>query len=373
MGRPHTRAALATLVRERFPQKPPGAYLDTAAIGLVPRDVAVAVASCYEALASGTHGATQWRPVVERATHALASEFGAPEDAISFMASAGEALNAIARAIPWRPGDEVLTLSGEFPTVTLPWSELGMGVRLIEIAPLPGDDRLGALLAALGPRTRVVTVSHVSSFTGTVVDLDILGRACARVGALLVCDGAQSAGAIPVNLSQVDFYVATGYKWLLAGFGTALVVSKPSSLGQLRPTLLGYGNQEPPPALTYGHLNLAGVYALEAAAAVRRAVGLEAIHARIARLARQVRAGALELGYRVAAAPKRSAGIISLEGLPDAGAVVARLAAAGVSVAERAGYLRISPNFYTSESEIAALLRALEEARSDAPAHTDGA
>ena len=363
MGRSRTltRAALASLVRERFPEKPPGAYLDTAAIGLVPRDVAVAVASCYEALGSGTRGATHWQPVVERATRALASEFGVADNAISFMASAGEAINAIARAIPWRPGDEVLTLTGEFPTVTLPWSELGAGVRMVEVAPLPGDDRLGALLAAIGPRTRAVTISHVSSFTGTVVDLDTLGRACARVGALLVCDGAQSAGAIPVNLSFVDFYVATGYKWLLSGFGTALVISKTSSLWQLRPTLLGYGNQAPPPALTYGHLNLAGVYALEAAAAVRRDVGLEAVAARIATLARGVRAGAMELGFSVAAAPERSAGIISLEGLADVGEAVARLAHAGVSVAERAGYLRISPNFYTADSEIDGLLRALKE------------
>lgn len=365
MGRSHTltRAALASLVRERFPEKPPGAYLDTASIGLVPRDVAVAVASCYEALGSGTRGATHWRPVVERATRVLASEFEVAEDAISFMASAGEAINAIARAIPWQAGDEVLSLSGEFPTVTLPWSELGAGVRLVEVAPLPGDDRLGALLAAIGPHTRAVTVSHVSSFTGTMVNLDTLGHACARVGALLVCDGAQSAGAVPVNLSHVDFYVATGYKWLLAGFGTALVISKPSSLQQLRPTLLGYGNREPPPALTYGHLNLAGVYALEAAAAVRRAVGLEAIAARIAQLAQRVREGVMELGFSVAAAPERSAGIISLKGLPDAGEAAARLADAGVSVAERAGYLRISPNFYTAEREIDALLRALKQMR----------
>ncbi len=363
MGRSRTlsRTALASLVRERFPNKPPGAYLDTASIGLVPRDVAVAVASCYEALGSGTAGSARWRAVVEQATRELASEFGVAENAISFMASAGEAINAIARAIPWRLGDEVLVLSGEFPTVTLPWLHLGPDVRLIEVAPMPGDDRLGALLAAIGPRTRVVAVSHVNSFTGTLVDLDALGRACARAGALLVCDGAQSAGAVPLNLSNVDFYVATGYKWLLAGFGIALVISKRASLERLRPTLLGHGNQTPPPTLAYGHLNLPGVYALAAAATVRQSAGLEAIYARIVKLARQVREETTELGFSVAAAPERSAGIISLQGIPDVRDVVARLATSDIYVAERAGYLRISPNFYTSDSEIDMLLRALKE------------
>ena len=357
---PAALVGIERVARERFPNKPPGAYLDTAAIGLVPRDVASAVASCYEALGEGTRGSPRWQPVVERASQQLASEFGVEPSAISFMASTGEAINAIARAIPWRSGDEVLVLSGEFPTVTLPWLHLDAGVRMVEVDPLPGDDRLGALLAAIGPRTRVVSVSHVNSFTGTVVDLAALGRACAQSGALLVCDGAQSAGAVPLDLSAVDFYVATGYKWLLAGFGIAVVVSKRASLDQLRPTLLGYGNQDPPPALVYGHLNLAGVYALAAASDVRRMIGLEVIHARVAQLGRSVRDGVTERGFTVAATPERSAGIISLPGIPDVSDVVARLADSGISVAERDGYLRISPYFYTSDGEIDHLLRALD-------------
>jgi selenocysteine lyase/cysteine desulfurase len=276
------------------------------------------------------------------------------------MASAGEAMNAIAHAIPWRSGDEVLVLSGEFPTVTLPWLNLGASVRVVEIEPLPGDDRLGALLAAIGPHTRVVAVSHVNSFTGTLVDLEVLGRACADAGVTLVCDGSQSAGAVPLNLRNVDFFVATGYKWLLAGFGTALVVSKRASLAQLRPTLLGHGNQAQTPALTYGHLNLTGVYALAAAAEMRRSVGLEVIHARIAKLVRRIREEITELGFSAAAAPERSGGIISLQGIPDTSAVVARLAVTGVVVAERGGYLRISPSFYTFDSEIDSLVGALK-------------
>jgi selenocysteine lyase/cysteine desulfurase len=277
------------------------------------------------------------------------------------MASAGEAINAIAHAIPWRPGDEVLYLSGEFPTVTLPWLNLGADVRLVEVEPLPGDDRLGALLAAIGPHTRVVAVSHISSFTGTLVDVNVLGLACARADATLVCDGSQSAGAVPLNLRNVDFFVATGYKWLLAGFGIALVISKRASLEQLRPTLLGHGNQTPTPILTYGHLNLAGVFALAAAAEVRNSIGLEAIHARIGQLTRRIRDRVTDLGFSAAAAPERSAGILSLQGVPDASDVVARLASAGVFVAERGGYLRISPNFYTSDDEVDQLLRALQD------------
>jgi selenocysteine lyase/cysteine desulfurase len=292
-----------------------------------------------------------------------ASEFGVAENAISFMASTGEAMNAIAHAIPWRPGDEILALTGEFPTVTLPWQRLNAGVRMVEIDPLPGDDRLGALLAAIGTHTRVVVVSHINSFTGTLVDLDTLGRACAQAGAMLVSDGAQAAGAIPLTLDHVDFYIATGYKWLLSGFGTAVVISKQASMLQLQPTLLGHGNQSPPPSLAYGHLNLAGAYALDAATTLRQSVGLEAIYARIAHLALRVYNEAATLGYRPAAALERTGGIVSLQGIHEAHDVAARLADSGVFVAERDGYLRISPNFYTSDSEIDLLLSALNDVR----------
>jgi selenocysteine lyase/cysteine desulfurase len=234
---------------------------------------------------------------------------------------------------------------------------------MVEIDPLPSDDRLGALLAAIGTHTRVVVVSHINSFTGTLVDLDALGRACAQAGAMLVSDGAQAAGAIPLTLDHVDFYIATGYKWLLSGFGTAVVISKQSSMLQLKPTLLGHGNQSPPPSLAYGHLNLAGAYALDAATALRQSIGLEAIYARIAKLARRAYNEAATMGYRPAAALERTGGIVSLQGIHEAHAVAARLADSGVFVAERDGYLRISPNFYTSDSEIDLLLSALNDVR----------
>ncbi|MBP2329243.1 selenocysteine lyase/cysteine desulfurase [Kibdelosporangium banguiense] len=348
---------------EYFPGKPSGSYLDTASIGLVPEPVARAVTECYEALGLGIRGASRWRPVVERAHESFAAEFGVGVDEVAFMASTGEAINAIAHAVPWRPDDEVLVLSDDFPTVVLPWRELGDEVRVVQVEPLAGDDRLGALLSAIGPRTRVVAVSHVSSFTGTTVDLDVLGTACAKAGALLVCDGAQAAGSIPVGLDAVDFYIATGYKWLLAGFGVAVVIGKQPSLAKLKPMLLGHGNPPPTPRLTYGHLNLPGVYALDAAASVRRTIGLEAIHSRVGQLAQRVHAETAHLGLAPVADPRRTAGIVSLSGLADVTAAVEQLATVGVTVAERGGYLRISPNFYTSDAEIDQLLIGLKGLR----------
>lgn len=353
------------LIAQSFPHRVSGSYLDTAAIGLVPESVPRAVTRCYEALSMGTRGSSTWRQVVEATTQKFADAFGVAVDDIAFMASTGAAMNAIARAVDWHDGDEVLVLADDFPTVRLPWSKLGGGTRLVCVDPLPGDDRLGALLDGLSARTRVVSVAHVCSHTGTRIDLQKLGAACAEVGALLVSDGAQSAGVRPVDLRNVDFFIATGYKWLLGGFGVAVVVARQSRLEQLEPTLLGHSNEPPSHRLQYGHVNLPGVFALHAAAEVRSQIGPEAIEARMAELVGRIHAAALELGLAPVGVPSELTGIVCLAGLPDSEEAAKWLAGEGVFVASRQGNLRLSPYFYTSDQEVDNAIKALARLAED--------
>ncbi|WP_326778924.1 aminotransferase class V-fold PLP-dependent enzyme [Streptomyces sp. NBC_01445] len=348
-------------VRTAFPEKPPGSYLDTASIGLVPMAVRTAVAECYEALGAGVRGMQHTRAGVEQTRALLAQEFGCRADDLTFASSTGEAINTVARAITWREGDEVLVLADEFPTTQLPWSRLP-GVRLVTTKPAAHDDRLGALLGAIGPRTRLVAVAHVNSVTGTLIDLSELGQACARVGALLLCDGAQSAGVLPVDTTDVDFFVTTGYKWLLAGFGIAFTITKPTVRDQLSPTLLGHANMPPSQELAVGTPNLGGIHALGAAARLRHTVGLKAITHRTRTLANRIRDEAAAIGYRIASHDTQGP-IVSL--CPPAGStpeLVEHLGRLDIVAAARGGHLRISPYFYTADSEVGELLDALAQA-----------
>ncbi|WP_406502862.1 aminotransferase class V-fold PLP-dependent enzyme [Streptomyces sp. NBC_01602] len=342
-----------------FPGLSGPAYLDTASIGLLPREVGTAVAACYDALGSGLPGLARTRSAVACTRILLAEEFGCTPADITFTSSTGEAINAVARAVPWQRGDEVLVLADEFPTTLLPWSRLP-DVRLVTAPPGPDDDRLGALVSAIGPRTRLVAVSHVNSCTGTVVDLAVLGAACARAGALLLCDGAQSAGVLPVDLSGVDFFVATGYKWMLAGFGIAFLITKESVRESLEPTLLGHANVPPSQGLAVGTPNLAGIHALGAAAELRRTIGRDAIARRSLALADRIREEAGQLGLRPVAHPGAHSTVVSLAATTvPAAQWVTRLGDSGVVVADRGGHLRISPHFYTRDSDIDALMHAL--------------
>ncbi|WP_333828790.1 aminotransferase class V-fold PLP-dependent enzyme [Pararhodobacter sp.] len=348
-----------TLLAAQFDARPEGAYLDTGSIGLVPRDVRDALVTAAQALGGGTTGAPHWQAEVAATTALLADEFGVEPAQLGFFATTSEAINATARAIPWAPGEEVLTFGDDFPAVRLPWRGLGAAVHCVDIAPGAGDERTQALIGALGPRTRVVCVAQVHAGTGTVIDLARLGAACRANGTWLVVDGAQGAGLAPADLAGVDVYVATGYKWLLAGFGISLIITGARFHAQARPGLLSYGNAPPATGLIYGHRNLYGIYAMGAAARLRQCFGRAAIRQRTAQLAGRLAEGLAAMGLEPVGAESPRAGIVSVA-VDDPEAAVALCRAAGVHVAARSGLLRLTPYFYTAESEIDHALGVLQ-------------
>ncbi|MFF4354396.1 aminotransferase class V-fold PLP-dependent enzyme [Streptomyces sp. NPDC001530] len=355
---------LRRAVDHYFPQRPEG-YFDHAAIGMVPTTVPAAVADCYQMQAGGSTDTSAWDAVVDRARRELAAEFGAEAPDVDFMAHTAEAMSSLAHAVPWQDGDEVLVAAGEYHTVQLSWENLstpGHHVRVVAVDPFSGDNRTDALIAAIGPRTRVMCVSHVNYSTGTVVDLTALGAACRTAGVLLVVDGSQAAGLLPVYLADVDFYVATSYKWLMAGFGSALVLSRPAAREQLQPPTALRGTA-PALRLTFGHVNLAGIFALGAAARVRRDIGPELIRSRVTELVGRLHAEATALGLEPVAALERSAGIVGFGAISDPAAAVTQLSDQGIRANVRGGRLRLSPSFQNTDAELDTLFRALKSLR----------
>ena len=148
---------------------------------------------------------------------------GRPEEiAVTTGASAG--LAAIAAGIEWKPGDEVLVGRGEFPAHFSTWlryEQAGkLRVRVVEPRGrfISADD----YIECIGPRTRVVSASLVRFDDGARLDAARVARACDKVGAALILDLSQCAGAIPLNMRELgaSMAVCSGYKWLLGPYGT---------------------------------------------------------------------------------------------------------------------------------------------------------
>lgn len=163
----------------------------------------------------------------------LARLVGATTDEIVLGNSASYGLHLLANGIPWRAGDEVLVVDGDFPSDVLPWLGLerrGVTVRRLRPArPLPDPDELRQAIrqsskgsGAGSPATRLFCTTWVHSFSGLAADLAGLGAVCREEGVLLVANTSQALGArtLDVGSVPVDAIVNVGFKWLCGPYGT---------------------------------------------------------------------------------------------------------------------------------------------------------
>jgi cysteine desulfurase / selenocysteine lyase len=340
-------------VRAGFPYLEGRAYLNSGGAGLAWRGAAAAAATYYDDVASrGADGQRTWMRQGDRTRQRVARLLGVPVGDVGFFRNTSEVLNLAANSVAWRPGDEAVVAADDFPSVVWPWvAAEAAGGRLVRVDPGAEEQREDRLLEALTPRTRVLAVSHVHTVTGTRLDLTRLGRACREVGALLVVDGIQALGAVPVDLSHVDVYGSAVFKWLLSGFGTGIGVFGERARELLTPAYRGYRNAPPSTAFEYADPNYPGLYVLDATLAHLEELGWPRVYGRVDALAQRVHDAVAALGVAPVTPATARAGIVSVrtDGAPD---VVEQLLRRGVHVVEKKGYVRVSPHFYNTTDEV---------------------
>jgi selenocysteine lyase/cysteine desulfurase len=177
---------------------------------------------------------------------------GRAED-VSLTPTTSSGLVTVAQGFPWTPGDEVLAPLGEFPSNAWPWLALqARGVAFREV-PLWAGHHAGAeawsslpptleadpearLIAALGPRTRILAASWVRFQDGLKLDLRRLGAACRERGVHLVVDGIQGVGTVPLDLEGLSAFATGGYKGLLAPEGLGFLWTEEAFRQSLAPS-----------------------------------------------------------------------------------------------------------------------------------------
>src|SRR5258708_13779982 len=128
---------------------------------------------------------------------------GKPEE-IALTTGASTGMSAVAYGLTWKPGDEILTAKGEFPLQYATWKpmEAREGIVLKIVAPrerfLTADD----FIAAITPRTRIVSVSLVRFDNGVLLDTTRLAAPCHEQGALLLLDVSQCCRGIPLDIAK---------------------------------------------------------------------------------------------------------------------------------------------------------------------------
>src|SRR5271170_1744971 len=215
-------------------------YLNTAAHAAIPRVALHAVQTSIEANKSPHHmDDAVFFEAPSRIRASLSKMIGAKPEEIALTTGASAGVAAVAHFLRWKPGDEIITAKGEFPLQYATWKpmEEREGVKLKIVAPRERFITADDLIAAMTPRTRVISVSHVRFDDGSLLDASRVAAACHAKGAMLVLDVSQSCGAVPMDVNELgaDFLVCAGYKWLLGPWGTGFFWAKREQLDALRP------------------------------------------------------------------------------------------------------------------------------------------
>ena len=165
---------------------------------------------------------------LKRTRESCAKLIGAETSEIALTSNTTVGINIAAAGMAWNAGDEVLVSDLEHPSGYLPWlvwrKRNPIKVKLFKTGQ-NDDDLLQNLENAFTPKTKVVCVSHISWLNGRRFPLEAIGQICVSAGALLIVDGAQSVGHIPVKVKDtgVDVYTISGQKWLMGPDGTGAV------------------------------------------------------------------------------------------------------------------------------------------------------
>ena len=358
-------------------------YLNQASLGLIPRvSVEASVRFLTDIAQHGNLRLTDQAEaeVLDRLRAAAAGLLGAPIGSVAVVGGAGEGLGQLAGMLS-SPDGQVILVRTDFPSVTYPWlaARERSGMRIRWVDDVPTEDLTRALLDAITERTSVMCVGAVQFATGSRVDVSSLVAGAHRAGARVVVDVTQMAGAVPVTMRAwgADALVCSGYKWLSAPGGAALLAVNEDLAAQV-PALVGWKGSATPFDLRPDVLALAGdarrfelsTMSYSAAAALLRSiellqgVGVASIGEHAARLATLLVEQVASLGwtpYRPLGDPSASAHIVSLR---HAAATVEVVQAAlanehRIVTSSRGGGIRVSLHAYNSEEDVTALARAL--------------
>ncbi|MBI4142050.1 cysteine desulfurase [Candidatus Woesearchaeota archaeon] len=287
-------------VREDFPiLNTPLIYLDNAATTQKPKLVLRTIKRYYETTNANIHRGVY--KISEEATrlyeeaHAIVGKFiNASFEEIIFTKNATESLNLLAYSLcsSLNHGDEILLTQMEHHSNIVPWQQIakqkGLKVRFAEINK-DGTLNIESFKSLLNKNTKIVSVTHVSNFLGTINPVEELGKLAHNVSARFIIDASQSVPHMSVDVKKIDcdFAAFSGHK-MCGPTGIGVLYGKKELLGVLPPFLFG-GDMikevsfedskwnELPWKFEAGTPNIAGGIALAAAVKYLKRIGMDTV------------------------------------------------------------------------------------------------
>ncbi len=374
---------LSTLRTQEFgPVTERGVYLNHAGVGPAPARVVRAVQEAVALTAEDPLGffMQHFSPICDSARARLGRLMGVNSEHLAFVKNTGHGLSLIADGLKLEPGDNVVSVDCEYPSVVYPWyaqADRGIETRLVT-PKADGSFTPEDLAAKMDRRTKVVTLSWVQFGTGFRADLKAFADMAHAHEALFIADVIQGLCALPLDLEAagVDMAVSGVHKWQLAPSGSGALYVAPHALDRLRLVNMGAGavvdvmKFDPldfnikPGVQRYeeGTPNSLGMVGLDASLSLIEEACIDTVGKQILSLSAYAANQLDKRGYEVTSPRDDAArsGLVMFQHPAHANDdVLKALTDAGVTAAVRGGRVRFAPHFYNTTEEIDRAVGAL--------------
>lgn len=375
--------------REAFPACRERIFMVHAAVAAIPQ-VAVSAMNVFNEATST--GELDYSDVLlnqmDRVRAASAKIVECDSNEVALLGPTSLGLSLVANGIEWKSGDEVITYLDDYPANVYPWKHLEkQGVKVVYLEPaLTGEITPELVRRAITPKTRLLALASCHFLSGYRLDIEAIGT-LARERDLLFClDAIQTVGAFPTPAKFVDFLCADSHKWMLGPMTAGIFYVAKNRQEHLHPSLLGAWNVKSPNFIAQdkvdfetggrryepGVLNAQGLVGMEASLELLTGIGIEGIAKRLLELKSQLITGIQELGFEVIG-PKNGSNASSITSVTDHAnsrripELYDTLAQNRIVVSfrhDRKGtpFLRFSPHFYNTATEIEQVLDILRKA-----------
>jgi isopenicillin-N epimerase len=240
--------------RGAFELDPDYLHLNHGSYGAVPRTVRIEQDRWRAAIERNPTGFFQYELPAEmrRMAGHVARRFGGHGKDWVFCENATAAVNAVLLSLDLRPGDEILTTSHAYGAVLKAMALIAArrGAKLT-VAPIPAmlqseDDVVAGIESALGERTRLLIIDHITSATAAIFPVGRIAALARAAGIPILVDGAHAPGQTLLDVPSIgaDWYTGNAHKWLFAPRGCAVLWTAPARQESTRPAVLSHGTDQ---------------------------------------------------------------------------------------------------------------------------------
>jgi selenocysteine lyase/cysteine desulfurase len=319
----------------------------------------------------------------ETARAALAEYVGAAAEEIAITRNTSEGNNTVINGLDLGHGDEVVIWDQNHPTANVAWDVRAerYGYRVMRVttppAPRGADELVEPFADAITSNTRVLAFSHFSNISGVALPAKRLCALARARGILTLVDGAQSFGAVRLDLHDMgcDFFTASAHKWFLGPKEAGILYVRRERAADLWPSIVGVGWEGAQDAgarkfETLGQRDDAAVVSMGTTVLFHQSVGVDRIERRVRRLSAILKdelvARVPEVRFHTPREDELSAGVVVFDPMvPDIREAYDRLYAEyGVACAPRGeefSGIRLCPHIYNTTEEIGRVVEAVAE------------